>query len=556
MKKTSTVIQRPTYYTSTVETLGQTRWTLPQKHTYLRGNYILTGPKSEIDTLVQEAHDEQGIASSLITELDLGYLEPLFNNCENLPWYDGMEAGDGLVMRLYKLSKDTPAEHPSRRQEQEMVEFISQRSADRHVYVDLDYVMDGICGDPWTGEGGPWAELAPYLPPQAGYLTVAQQEFQSQWAFGEARGIGLYGPQGRTVAQKGEGVRIGVFDTSPEPEPGLKPYPWAEPELGLKIEQLTPIEYPQDPSVEKEINYLIETPFATDDHGLFVAGLIHGVAPLSDIRLYRVLDDKREGDLFTLNYALHTFIRETLQDRSSLRGAVINLSLGSFPLPMIQSTSTAQIRQSLKPVSLHTLLTAAHCFGIVVAAAAGNSRSESVILSQNPAQSPDILAVAASTNSRIETQACFSQNGNVLAPGGNGTAPGCRPPGRADRPDQWLMSLASKPESQSTSLPQVGHWLRNVPRRKQQIRIPPQDLFRWAIREPSGYAHSAGTSFSTPLVSGLAALIFQAGARTTPEGRQWISSEVIHESIKESGAGRKGIAHAPTAIEKALATTD
>jgi hypothetical protein len=72
---------------------------------------------------------------------------------------------------------------------------------------------------------------------------------------------------------------------------------------------------------------------------------------------------------------------------------------------------------------------------------------------------------------------------------------------------------------------------------------------------PTGYAHAAGTSFSAPLISGLAALIFEAGAGHGPGGTRWVSSDVIYESIEQSAVEHDGVIHVPTAIQKALEAT-
>jgi len=105
------------------------------------------------------------------------------------------------------------------------------------------------------------------------------------------------------------------------------------------------------------------------------------------------------------------------------------------------------------------------------------------------------------------------------------------------------MSLVSKRRGFRGWLQAIQRWLR-------RIVTPSQSSQGWYFPLPSGYAYAAGTSFSTPLVSGLAALVFDAGARKTATGWDWISSNEVHEIIQASGQGHKGIVHVPTAIAK------
>ncbi len=46
------------------------------------------------------------------------------------------------------------------------------------------------------------------------------------------------------------------------------------------------------------------------NHGFFIAGLIHAVAPESQLRLVRVLENDNRGDLFTLIKAIFNFLKE------------------------------------------------------------------------------------------------------------------------------------------------------------------------------------------------------------------------------------------------------
>jgi len=70
-------------------------------------------------------------------------------------------------------------------------------------------------------------------------------------------------------------------------------------------------------------------PYRMPDHGLFVAGLIHGIAPRSPITLEPVLDEMGVGDLSLLLLGL----QRVLDGKHENDPQIINLSLGFLPHP-------------------------------------------------------------------------------------------------------------------------------------------------------------------------------------------------------------------------------
>jgi subtilisin family serine protease len=305
-------------------------------------------------------------------------------------------------------------------------------------------------GDPWSGSGSPVAGSA---------STPAPDLFWQQWAF-RARGIELLSegqPPQRLVPFDGQGVRVAIFDTSPfGPQIGIKEtlqqVSWITPTLNLTVTHPAPA-------------YAWEPPAPATDvrgHGLFVAGLAHAVAPQSDISLTRVLDQYGQGDLYTLSRELHRFISDTVVLDSG-DGAVINLSLGVHPPP-----NAAMLGLPAEIVSLETAILSASGFDIVVVGAAGNDGDTSA--AQLPASYPTVIGLAASSAQR--GRGCFSNLGDVAAPGGNGSMPGCTPEPTSSTA---LISLAPIVEKTDT-----------------------------------GYAYWMGTSFAAPLASGTAALLLDA----------------------------------------------
>jgi hypothetical protein len=70
-------------------------------------------------------------------------------------------------------------------------------------------------------------------------------------------------------------------------------------------------------------------PYPVPDHGLFVAGLVQGVAPRADLTLEPVLDDMGVGDLSVLLLGL----QRVLERKQPREPQIVNLSLGFLPHP-------------------------------------------------------------------------------------------------------------------------------------------------------------------------------------------------------------------------------
>ena len=368
----------------------------------------------------------------------------------------------GAEIRLYRMTGSTGVLVETEERTADAMNWLygAYQKAGKCLYVDAVYRTGSpppqlLGGDPWIAGGSPWIAGGS----GGGVAVATSASLWSQWGLRSAAlvgsssvGISLTNASGvRLPAAQGAEVRVGVFDTSPFAV--TTTVTWIDPRLLLQVMALPPL---QDYTP-------LPTPATSTlpdvrDHGLYVAGLVHAVAPASDIHLYPVLDNHAMGDLWTLARSIHDFTAGVKADRQIITGAVMNLSLGLRPL-----ASKAGVPADM--TALKTLVSAAHCQGIVVVAAAGNdSAGGPARVPQLPASLPEAIAVGASD--MAGGRACYSNQGEIMAPGGE-ASDGCS--GSFGAPSM------------------VG-------------------LVRQSQEAQSGFAYWAGTSFAAPLVSGLARL--------------------------------------------------
>jgi subtilisin family serine protease len=464
---------------------------------YKEQQIVVTGRQGDID-------DAIGILESLDMELALkkGFLLG----------DQGTAMGDRTWIQLYQAIDGGRA-------------WVEQVTCIINTLRELDYI--GVSADPnyhispaqWAGGGSPWTQNGQWAQglPGGGLGQVLEdvpggifQSFLTQWAFGP-NGIELFQGEQRTVAYMGEGVRIGVFDSSPftdwegelilppgavlkgETETGELKIPLSSTKtitvteftvpFQLLMEDYTksfggaeyltvwhtePISAPNCPGGKLEY-------WDFSNHGLFVAGLAHAVAPASEIYLVRALENDGCADLYSIAEGIKGFVQKMQKDGDPV---VINLSLGVHEPPDPEGLGLPKAIESFQQV-----IDDVRKDGAVVVAAAGNDSYDKKVPNEMeiPASEPGVVGVAASNVDR--ERGCFSNRGNVAAPGGNGIGR-CEVPGRD--PEESYKYVCQ--ESSSYCL--VG-----------------------PIYKPCGpgYAYWVGTSFATPLVSGQAALLLGKG---------------------------------------------
>jgi subtilisin family serine protease len=303
--------------------------------------------------------------------------------------------------------------------------------------------------------------------------------FMEQWAF---KHIGLHD---REDDFKGRNVQIGIFDTWPE-------------ELIDEDSTVKPLSWVSEPSLlEPEIinHFRLLEPEARDydlsSHGLFSAGLAHAIAPEAKIQIYRVLNKNNKGALFSIMRATFEFIldftsEETADDDQQKLGAVINMSLGIRVPP-----EAAGITLPAEVLSFRDLLLAARCAGIVVVAASGNNSAKAQLPepANLPANWPENIGVAASNFYR--KMSCFSNQGNIAAPGGDGVQ-------SKHNPDGCIGAIGLCEPDRDCEYAIIGPVLQEGGN--------------------TGFAFWNGTSFSSPMVAALAACVVEKGqGRFSPD---------------------------------------
>lgn len=376
------------------------------------------------------------------------------------------------------------------------------------VYADPNFFLSPA---PWQGGGSPWTQNGEWSnqTPGGGLGEADDGDFPAQWAFHD-RGVKLLDDSNeRLVKAMGEGQHIAVFDTSPFSAEKLggdrcdNCFPFEE--LGgkamaettgsgpaLSVWRLQPQSSGTCPGIDRRTGESLEGQDISS-HGLFVASLAHAVAPQSQITLIRVLENDGCGDLFTIISGLDLFMQEMLKQRGTLEGTVINLSLGVHLPPNPEDFALPPVVQSLSD-KVQELIDA----GAVVVAAAGNDSYDDPWdqpeAAEIPAGSPaGVIAVAASNIKAVRS--CFSNAGEVAAPGGEGitndSGEECRVPGPVVTP------VTSEKAAD-----------RNY-RCQNEAEYCIIGLGYNPVEANHAYIYWAGTSFATPLVSGQAALLLE-----------------------------------------------
>jgi subtilisin family serine protease len=471
---------------------------------YVQDQVLITGPLDRIDSVVLEM-------PSLLKDLNV-VLEPAGGEDEDLglSLLDFVEDENvkaclrsilpdhamclkgQLGMRLYRIVREEE-DAPQRGLVEKVVRHINREAREACVFSGPNWLIGypySAAGSPYSAAGSPYSAAgSPFASPGT---AVRPEDFWTQWSLER---IGLIQNGMRTIRQCGQGVRVGVFDTSPFAAAG-RPVPsgWGHPPLLTVVhpEVFGQFPVPPPPAIDG-----VEPPDLSG-HGLSVAGLVYAVAPRSDIYLYRVLDKHAQGNLFVLCHALLDFLRGAVSNPDAPNGAIINLSLG-LPLP----PNWRHLVGTVWVFALEVVLALAHCLGVTVVASAGNesTRAGPAAPAEFPASLSHVVGVMACNHG--DDRSCFSNKGNLTAPGGDG----------------YDCGNGCEPESENTDCSCPWSKVSDAERWKYGVIGPvfPSSEF------PFGFARWLGTSFAAPLVSGLAALVLDKGAGNLTPHQVWIT---------------------------------
>ena len=489
---------------------------------YVDDQIILTGKPGDINYIVETLPEIEGVIHDI---------DGMFDYYIVLPQIHGE---DDLALGLYELNLDSD---PSK-SVWDVVKIsnsvtVTENGEELFVFAEPNYITNNpLTGSPSGGGSGIVGD--PDGEPDV--LLNGQIKFSNQSAFWsmdtENSSINLFDPDGNWVpGQEDEmfknsitsTVEVAVFDTVPSELNKGKNIDWAVTPFDLCVWKPGVILGEPD-----DINEGLE------DHGLYAVGLAQGISPAAHYHLIEVLNANAEGDLFSLIRAMDLYTQQRWNDNEDqpLEDTVLNLSLGlaiqrglSLDKAMdlsegalggmvarLQNLSQTDypylvdLLDKFPIVSLQIVLGIYDQAGAVIVAASGNDGKEDHI--QPPAAFSQVIGVASSNKSGVRS--AFSNAGNLAAPGGD--------------EDPTNLESCLKNSSQD-----ICHQSDIV------------SLIYWSgVESDLSYAYWRGTSFSTPIVSGLVALVMDATSNLLAEDIRnivYCSTDTDHEVDPSLGAG-------------------
>lgn len=491
------------------------------------------------------------------------------------------QSGSGSVVVCFFHSESTAVPFPSAMRSMRSGNAESQMDTTRDVVTQINQNLDKLRKDGnipviaampnWFGGGtngvnpdGPISHGCPITPPipivggagcasQPGRYPISLPELSETM-------------QGMT----GEEVNVFVLDTVPKLDDIRTAAFNASNNNLLLSEMVMAIEAGQmvigDQSIPDDIKTSVRTGndvygrlfgFDMPDHGLFVAGIIHDLAPRAKIECVRVLNDFGIGTFSILCSALHNIQARMLSD--GLKNVVINLSLILSPSDETLSnvwygggccyhaSEIAAIMNEMRllRIGFHHVIQGLTTLGAVIVASSGNgshadAQNQSFHSSMGmgsmplrlgpayPAVFPEVISVGAVYK---DGQAAAYSNYPALPPNHNGIAThgGDRPtvaPASMPHPagsDTWAtVSDGVIGVYSNTSYPKLSATDPAPP----DYDTPPDN---------NGWAYWSGTSFATPVISALAARVLQARRENV------ISSAYSVQDTITTAAGQQAI---------------
>lgn len=422
----------------------------------------------------------------------------------------------------------------------------------------------------WGGGGGPGSRPVPYH----GSSESAPHKFHFPTALEE-----LCDPKEENW---GKGVRVAILDTSPSihelvwayekyhkvnPDRQRKHHPLIEsllkPGGPLKLHPAS-----SDDLFRMRAVHLRDHNYNMTDHGLFVSGIIHTIAPLAEIHLYEVLNSEGVGDLVTIFNALFNIVAEQVREyerTGSVPSLVVNCSL-VLNIPLVDGNTSSQRTASviqpsnLLPIVGHRLTDLDKSFlkkigkgddWVERASSAIQAMCDDLYLSQS-------RVVAAAGNDWVKTEGAGRPRARYLAAFKSVQGVGALSRGPSSATLARNSNYEIAPYSDLSDDPSavgvvtlggdsgegngvLGVYIGEFPPSE---RLSFSECIRRCLtkllcgkvcgpRNRSDWAWWAGTSFSTPVLTGaIAAVLSKSGLR--------ISTETAISSMYKSGAIQNG----------------
>ncbi len=336
-------------------------------------------------------------------------------------------------------------------------------------------------------------------------------------------------------SKKGHGVTVFILDSFPERGVIARAARYAGDDNPLlaKVNESAKFDYSFMSGVEdvQEIGdtngtfvgkdvYGRHYPIHLEDHGLFIAGIIHDLAPRAQIECVRVLDDLCVGDVQVIAQAINQIYFRTALSSGDLYGkpVVVNLSLviPNDDEAQSQGVETAVGSPAGSPnnpwASLEQPLKSLTALGAMVVASAGNEGDQREISVQfrPPALYPAAFAYAPFSLDGIIPVGAVDASGNVTSyscyPGDRGIATygGETPPVVPPSPPY---PTSGNPDVRPTDM------MRGI---YTSVEYPPLSLDPpaqyYSAPNDHAWAYWVGTSFATPVVASLAARVLELQA--------------------------------------------
>jgi Subtilase family len=389
-----------------------------------------------------------------------------------------------------------------------------------------------VSGPGWSVLGGAanWLTVAAQIACGCPASLPIPEPRRGRWRFrfgGELEGA-LSRTRTRTAEQQAD-VVVAILDTWPDRPPTDKNAYLAEVLSSVEVHPPSVFERYAQSAVRPWWNdrHALDpehTPqLPIPDHGLFVAGIIHDIAPQAEIHVFPVLNEFGIGDAFGLVRTLSGLPEQLLRGNPNRR-LIVNLSFGAtVPIPprrhwerwLPASREARRSERYPRPdPEAASLLGAAHSSlartiswlrqqNVLVVAAAGNdalrpqTHDDAPPPPRYPACYEDVFAVAATAAGG--TPASYSNRADIQ-PFGNGiTTFG------GDVADRSDTDVPRPPAAASGG------------REDAVVGVYASEALPDGVPNTTGWVRWAGTSFAAPTITGVAARLWSGSGGLAPD---------------------------------------